>query len=51
MIWWQLEKGYKPRLQLLEAFLIGLEMDLWHGEEHSLHQAGGLSNVIQTVSV
>jgi hypothetical protein len=44
----ELDTGQKPRLQLLQALLIGLELDVWHGEKSSLHRAGGLSNVIQT---
>ncbi|KAF9890400.1 hypothetical protein FE257_006068 [Aspergillus nanangensis] len=36
------------KLELYQAFLLSLELDLWHGEEDCLHRAGRFASVIAT---
>ncbi|KAI9371328.1 hypothetical protein BJX61DRAFT_543751 [Aspergillus egyptiacus] len=38
-----------PELHLLQAFLIHLELDLWHDEDNCLHSAGRFSSILSTL--
>lgn len=38
------------RLQLFQAFLLSLELDLWHDEDSCLYRAGRLPDIIPIVS-
>lgn len=39
------------KLELYQAFLLSLELELWHDEDDCLHRAGRFASVLATVSI